>query len=207
MNNTLVQKAFRLRWLIGVAAVGVALGYLSFALAGTNASVNASRRADPAQFSVGSLNPRAVELAKAFNDFPLVWLGEEFKGFRLTEFIRAKSDRQDAVYLIYGTCQPRPGALEPSCVPPLSIVVSAPGSVPDSNVVAEEAAGSVQVVRGVTMRTLSGNPFLWTGGVTITVDANSEHLSAALAGLMTVNHDAVGRAPIKAGESLAPLGR
>ncbi len=203
--KVLMKKAVQLKWLLAVAVAGLAVGYLSIAMAGTNPPANANHRADPSQFEKGVLSNDAVAQAKAFDEFPLVWLGEEFEDFQLTSFVRAKSPGQNAVYLVYGTCTPRPGMVEPSCVPPLSIVTSAPGSVPAPGAVEEDVAGTIETVRNVPSRILSGNLFLWTGGVIITVDANSGQQAAATAALETVNHDALHRPPVRAGESLAVL--
>jgi hypothetical protein len=208
MRENMLGSAFRFRWMIGIIALGLALGYISFAVAGSRSGVmNANHRADPAQFRVGSAYDQAVQQAKGFTDFPLLWLGEVFQGYPLTAFLRQKSETQDAVYLIYGTCQAPSGMDEPSCVPPVEVVTNAAGAVPSPDKVDDRVAGKPTTVRGVTSRVLSGSPFLWTGGVTITVHANSEDLDAALAGLKTVNHDALGRAPVNAGESLASLAR
>jgi hypothetical protein len=45
-------------------------------------------RADAATFLRGSLDQAAVDSARSFTEFPIVWLGEEFQGLKLTEFIR-----------------------------------------------------------------------------------------------------------------------
>lgn len=207
MRATLRQVVTRSRWLIAVAVSGLAVGYLSLAAAGTNPAVNETHRADPGQFRAGALNPDAVQQAKTFDAFPILWLGEQFDGYSLTTFLRAKNDGQDAVYLIYGTCSARPGMAEPSCVPPVEVITNAPGAVPDPDNLGDGNPGPKTTIRGVTARVLSGNTFLWTGGVTVAVSANSEHLTAALDRLSTVNHDAMGRAAVTSGESLAVLGR
>lgn len=60
--------------------------------------------------------------------------------------------------------------------------------------------------RGVTARMLGRSMVLWTGGVVITVHANSEHMEQAIDELRTANHEARGERAIGRGESLAPLG-
>jgi hypothetical protein len=203
-----LDVVIRVRWLVGVIVLGVAVGYISFAAAGDNAAPqNSSHRADPGQFRAGNVNEQAIQQALGFTDFPLLWLGESFEGYPLTAFLRQKGERQDAVYLIYGTCEAPARMTEPSCVPPVEIITSAPGIVPSPDKVADHVAGASTMVRGVTSRVLSGSSFLWTGGVTITIDANSEDLDAAIAGLRTANHQALGRSAINPGESLESLAR
>jgi len=206
MRGKIMAIVFRVRWLIGVIALGLALGYISFAAAGVNtAGLNASHRADPAQFRSGKLNQEAVQQAVTFTEFPLLWLGESFQGYPLTAFLREKGEFQDAVYLIYGTCEAPREMKEPSCVPPVEVVTNAPGAVPSPDKVADDVASKATTVRGVVARVLSGSPFLWTGGGTITINANSEHLDAAIAGLATANHKVLGRPPVNAGDSLGSL--
>ena len=197
-------------WIVGTIILATIAGYVSFSSSSANPNPNTTRRSDPAGFQPGKLNPDAVSQAIAFSEFPLVWLGEEFRGFKLTEFMRVQGELQDAVYLVYGDCEPQPGMEEPSCVRPLAIVVSAPGSVPeyDSTDIGDAVAtGPVRTVRGVAARTLSGSEHLWTGGVVITVHANSEHMQDAVQGLRSVNHRAVGLDTVNDGDDLRALHR
>ena len=203
------QIARRFGWkaLVAVLLVTVAgFGLIMRTLAEASPEINANRRADPAHFRVGSLNAEAVAEAEAFQEFPLVWLGEEFEGFQLAKFLHKKGDGYDKVYLIYGVCESPPGALEPSCVPPLAVVINAPRNVPSPNQVEERVAGPETTRRGVTARILSGSMFLWTGGVVISVKANSEHMEMAIAELETVNHEARNEEPLGKEDDLTALG-
>ena len=189
--------------ILGVLALLASLGIRAYVDAGTSENLN--RRADPAGFLAGELNTNAVESAQTFADFPLVWLGEEFEGYKLTSFLRRQGETFNKVYLIYGDCDPDPDDLEPSCVPPLAVVINAPGYVPQANQVEERVAGPTTSRRGVTARVLSGSMFLWTGGVVISVKANSEHMEQAIAALETVNHEARNEPAIGNGDDLTPL--
>jgi hypothetical protein len=97
-------------------------------------------RADPATFLPGSLDPAAVQAARSFDEFPIVWLGEEFQGLKLSAFIRENySDirpgyprdlGRNRVSLIYGACEPQKTDEGSSCVAPVSIIIWAPGAGP-----------------------------------------------------------------------------
>lgn len=188
-----------------VLAAAVLLSVAAGALVYANNEINTYRRADPAQFQPGEPNREAVAAAQSFSEFPLVWLGEEFEGFKLTDVLRREGPTYNKVYLVYGECEPEPGESEPSCVRPLSIVVNTAGFVPPPNQVEERVAGPLTARRGVPARMLSGSMVLWTGGVVITIHANSEHMEKAIENLETVNHGARGEEAIGKGESLAPL--
>lgn len=169
----------------------------------------------------GELNEEAVASVKSFTEFPLVWLGEEFQGHKLTAFIREKrvvipagqlgQSRdvvQDSVGLIYGTCVPERSddGEGPSCVAPLSIILSAPGTVPPPEGVAPEVAGSTGNTRGLTSKLVSGSTMLWAeDGITITVHANTDVRADALRALRLANAGKFGLADIGPDESLAPL--
>jgi hypothetical protein len=170
-------------------------------------AVNENRRADPSTFYSGALNQDALKEALEFDAYPLLWLGEEFEGFYLMNFVRFQDESGfDVVYLVYGECEPAAGMLEPSCVPPLSISTTAPGWVPDPGQISDDVGGPLTTERGVNSRTLGDGPVLWTGGVVVTIFANSELEQEALAQVQTVNHDVMGRPPIGPGENLAPVG-
>ena len=198
--------SFGWRFSITVALLAaLVLGLSLRSLAGAGPEVNLYGRADPSQFRAGELDPEAVRDATTFQEFPLVWVGEEFQGFELVEFLHKEGDGYDKVYLIYGDCESPAELTEPSCVPPLSIVINRPGSVPSPDAVEPRIAGPETERRGVTARLVSGGMVLWTGGVVITVHANSEHMDAAIDELKTVNHEILGESAIGPGDDLAPL--
>jgi hypothetical protein len=154
-----------------VAVAAFAIGYVS--LEGTSAETTVGGRADPTTFLPGERNEAAVQDATSFSDYPIVWLGTEFGEFQLTEFIHTEYDlspeesghtnhlRRNSVGLVYGTCQPvDPGDGHPSCVPPLSILIWAPGMAPRPNEVEPGMAGPVGDDRGVISREVSTGTML-----------------------------------------------
>lgn len=149
----------------------------------------------------------AVRDAQQFREFPVAWLGEEFAGYKLTKTVHAVGEAQDAVYLIYGDCEDEADQPEPSCVPPLEIVTSAPGTVPDPDDERIMNAGELTSIRGATARTLSGSPFIWTGGVVITIHANGPFVDAALEGLRSANHSALSFDEVSPKDDLRGFGR
>lgn len=163
--------------------------------------------ADPSRFRPGELDASAVTQAENFAAYPVAWLGEEFAGFKLTKMFRANANGQDAVYLIYGECVPRPDAQEPGCVPPLEIVTNAPGTVPAPEDARLVNAGELTSVRGAAARALSGSPFIWTETVTITIHANAPLVEEVLANLRSANHEELRFDQVSPGDSLREFGR
>lgn len=205
-------------WTLVPAAVALAFGYTSVSGLTAQSPSPPGRRANAASFLPGNLDPSAVASAREFKDFPLVWLGEEFRGFKLTKFIRTnyrtpkeqtgyyRDISQNTVTLIYGDCIPQKTSDGPSCVPPLSIVIHAPNTVPGPQGVAPEVAGPVTSTRGLTSRIVNGSTQLWAdNGISIQVHSNGDVRALALTGLQSANAGQVGLREIKAGESLAPL--
>lgn len=219
MQTSALRPWVKWAWVIVPAVTALAL--VSAGLVPLSAqSPSKDPRADPAQFLSGTLDASAVAAAQSFAEFPLVWLGEEFEGYKLTAFVHRKhhipkeetryhSDFIDnSVSLVYGSCVPeRTSGLDaPSCVPPLVITITAPGIVPGPRDVAEEAAGPMSSIRGLTVRELSGSPVLWTdSGVTIFVNSNDDVRGRALESLRMANAARVGLPDIEPGQSLAPL--
>lgn len=154
----------------------------------------------------GDLDIEAVERTQMFAEFPLVWLGEEFEGLRLTRFVRLLRPNQDAVGLVYGECDPAPGEPEPSCVPPISIVISRAGSVPAPSDVSPEVAGDLTSSRGAPSRTLSGSPHLWTDGAVIAIHAEPELAARIIAALRSANHQILHSSEVEPNEPLSGLG-
>lgn len=163
--------------------------------------------ADPSRFRPGEVDASAVTQVETFAAYPVAWLGEESAGFKLTKMFRADANGQDAVYLIYGECVPRPGAQEPSCVPPLEIVTNAPGTVPGPEDQRLVNAGELASVRGAAARALSGSPFIWTETVTITIHANAPLVEEVLANLRSANHEELRFDEVSPGDSLSGFGR
>lgn len=194
--------------ILAVIAAGLLLSWATFAMARTAPSpLGNGLRADPGRFRIGTLDPVAASDATTFRDYPIAWLGEEFAGYKLTRMFHVVREGQDAVYLIYGDCEDAPGQPEPSCVPPLEIVTSAPGTVPEPTSESIVNAGRLTSVRGAPARALSGSPFIWTDGVTITIHANGPFVDDAIQGLRSANHGTLGYHEVDPGDSLRTFGR
>ena len=172
------------------------------------------RRAPASSLRPGELNAEAVETAQEFDEFPLLWLGESFRGFQLVDVVRANyfipkeaigaaRDRaKNSVRLIYGTCVPS-GGNRPSCPAPVTIVVFAPGTArpPD-----QAAPGPSSAARGGELREVNLTQMLWFGdGISVQIHANAEHQADALFDLQTANAARFGLPELAAGSDLSAL--
>lgn len=171
-------------------------------------------RADPANFLPGALNSEAVQTARDFEEFPLLWLGESFRGFHLVDVVRANyfipkeaigaaRDRaENSVRLIYGTCV-RVLSNQRSCPPPVTIIVFAPGTArrPD-----QMAPGPSSSARGGELREVNLTQMLWFGdGISVQIHANREHQADALFALRGANAARFGLPELAAGSNLGAL--
>ncbi len=125
----------------------------------------------------GNLTQSQVE---AFDEFPVLWLGEEFAGYHLQHVsllgqvappgAPAEHTFREVAF-IYGGCR-LDGGDEPSCNAPLSVQVQPGCSVPQSKV-APGAALARTKVRGdadaVAFR--DGSMAIWSGDVMISIHA------------------------------------
>jgi len=121
-----------------------------------------------------------LEDAKAFTEFPLYWLGDSFGGLPLTQVYRRKYDpapgspqersRTNAVYFIYGDCNPNRLFGPSRCNVPLTVMLE-PNCARSTLFTPDLFPIGVQtVVAGVPARYVDeGQVVLWAGGVTITV--------------------------------------
>lgn len=117
---------------LGIALLGLGIGYV------TMPRLRHQAHPSPVYPTNRPMGPQEVN---TFDQFPLVWLGDEFEGMRLTAILRdrisAVPDRPeiDRVTFIYGDCtpastgtaDPATGAIprEESCPAPLQVTVSA----------------------------------------------------------------------------------
>lgn len=138
----------------------------------------------------------SIDDARAFTEFPLYWVGEEYEGLRLDVVKRIKSEPaagevgvypQDGVFFIYddGRCQPTPGpAIEGfdsgwSCTPPLSIRVDRACLYPPG-LYGSEALARLGYRRGATvLEESTGNLRAWSGDVAISIFVHDERLTAS----------------------------
>jgi hypothetical protein len=83
----------------------------------------------------GDFNEQAADELRAYPLGPLLWLGEEFEGFRLAHVdirgITFPSGSGDMTTLIYGDCAGvKANPREPSCMSPLQIQIKPAGAMP-----------------------------------------------------------------------------
>jgi len=156
--------------------------------------------------------------ARAFTDFPLYWVGEEYQGLRLDEVKRVKGDPppgkvgypQDFVTFLYddGRCVPTPRpTFEPadewSCALPLTIRIDRACLYPPG-LFGPESIGKLAVRRGALVLDEADKGLVraWSGDVLISVSVNMQGLTAAQVfdDLMALNPAGPGpRAPLPAG--------
>ncbi|MDP9373618.1 MAG: hypothetical protein M3Q65_14435 [Chloroflexota bacterium] len=122
----------------------------------------------------------AQQEAEVFTDYPLFWLGGSFAGYNLQAIVRERYTppagvparyAADGVTFIYGDCKIPAGAH--ACPVPISITVQ-PACMKRPDLLAEGMkAGPMETARGGAQlqRFRDGHVRLWTGRVTIYVDA------------------------------------
>jgi hypothetical protein len=151
-------------------------------------------RADPAQYCEGNLDPEAARTAAEFGGFPILWLGEDFIGYKLTS---VGDIFGGDLSLVYGSCERAPGTT--SCTPPLVIINRGPSS--------PGAGGREPFERGLTTSGAGvGSTTLWTmGGLAIEVQSNSDIRDKIIQALIISNAHNFGLPEIRPGESLDAL--
>jgi hypothetical protein len=168
-------------------------------------------RADPASFKTGVLDKDAVATVVGFRDYPILWLGEEFQGYKLTSVARENYSlirgenaiRVDRVSLVYGSCERAKG--ESACTPPLAIVIFAPGTMPPTTS-GPPSESPASLVRG--LHASMAGPFytLRAGdGVAIQIQSNDNMRSEIVRSLRLANASTIRISEILPGDSLAPL--
>ena len=207
-------------WWVPLSILGaVVFGYWTLPQAETvsppiQAVSTSERRAPASSLRPGDLNAEAVEAAREFDEFPLLWVGESFRGFQLVdvvranyfipkEAIRAARDRaENSVRLIYGTCV-RVLSNQRSCPPPVTIIVFAPGTARSPD---QAAPGPSSSARGGELREVNLTQMLWFGnGITVQIHANADYQAGVLFDLRTANAARFGLPKLAAGSDLSVL--
>ncbi len=151
-------------------------------------------RVDPAAPPRGDLT---LAQARVFDDFPLLYPGDEIDGLKLTAILR-RDDRADYVSFVYGDCEP--AADDQGCAPPAEVQVwPACARSPDRYTGSTESP-SVEgsIVRGVPTVVLDGGAQLElrTGRSTVVVFADTSTRAARVARALR---------PVRAGSASGPL--
>lgn len=173
-----------------------------------------SDRADASGFMTGTLDPAAVQAVLSFGEFPVVWLGEEFKGYKLSavaiinEVTRGSGNipdiRDHRVSMVYGSCEILPG--HGACTPPLSIIIWGPDTIPGPRGVEPDAISVEATTRGLISAIVSESTVLWAGdGIAIQIHSNGDIRDEIVESLQLANGPVMGLPAIDTGESLAPL--
>ncbi|MCC6387453.1 MAG: hypothetical protein IT302_08730 [Dehalococcoidia bacterium] len=179
---------------------------------------------DPSTFLPGDLDLEAIQLARQFTEFPILWLGESFDGFALTNAMREGASPYDTVLpdgtvisrntlaLSYGSCTPttsNPESHRPTCVVALQILVDAGNVVPPPEEINRDVilAGPYET-RGVTAMDISTGTTLWfENGLTVTVHGQPDMRREAVAALTLANASALGAEETTPGSDLSRVGR
>jgi hypothetical protein len=154
-----------------LAAVLAGTGAVCLATAGCGAS-----RADPVTSTGGRVT---LEQARAFEDFPLLYAGEQVDGLPLATIVR-RNDTASYVSFVYGDCEP--GAPDQGCAPPAEVQVwpTCARSLDLYRGGSGSAAVEHVTVRGVQAIALDGGAQLEleTGRATVVVFARTPALAA-----------------------------
>lgn len=202
----MVERRRLRRILYAAAAVAVLLGggVLSFVLV---ERLGAPGSAPPALSAAAS---RDLERARAFDEFPLYWLGESFQGLPLTAVVWIEDpgafpgkpwERPPAKVWIfdYGDCTIPPG--RESCPIPLTIQIRPYCEVPPEIIADRVKTGPPLEVRGALVQRTGHSLRLWTSNVSIGIDAiDLNLLMEAAENLVRLN----GGAPSSPDEPLGP---
>jgi hypothetical protein len=143
----------------------------------------------------------SVEEARAFDEFELFWLGEEFMGHELQAIIRTKFDapppepdtvRTDSVTFIYGQCALDPAA-DLSCTAPITLHNDA-YCTRSPEEIKPYASGGERVVRGVPAVSFREDDLsLWSADVRVDLQLGDPKVTVeAVVGALWTLDESVG---------------
>ena len=152
----------------------------------------------------------SVDTAREFKDYPVYWVGQEYKGLPLVQVARMDypgaapgkpgSRAWNEVSFTYGDCEIGPG--EESCAMPLTIDIRPYCDLRPEQVAAGAKVGSPEFIRGALVQKVAGNSArLWTSNVSIGVAATGEvNVGEVISSLVRLN----GGKPTSPDENLGP---
>lgn len=152
----------------------------------------------------------SVETARGFGEFPVYWVGQNYKGLPLTQIARMDypgaapgkpgSRAWNEVSFTYGDCEIAPG--EESCAMPLTIDVRPYCDLRPEQVAPEAKVGPEEVIRGAKVQKIQGNGArVWTANVSIGIAATGEvNPGEVIRNLVRLNSGK----PSNPGEALGP---
>jgi len=150
-----------------------------------------------------------VETARGFDEFPVYWVGQNYKGLPLVQVARMDvpepapgqpgSHAWNEVSFTYGDCTIAPG--EESCPMPLSIDIRPYCDLRPEQVAGGAKVGPPEFVRGALVQRIGGGARIWTSNVSIGISTTGEvGVDEAISALVRLN----GGKPATAGEALGP---
>ena len=150
---------------------------------------------------------------RTYSEGPLLWLGEEFEGFRLTHVdirnITFPSGSGDMTTLIYGDCDgEKANPREPSCMSPLQIQIKPAGATPPVETLKPSPPQpsnpyTIDERRGLPVYEQSWNIVVeFANGQTATILNQVGNNAGLVEALRSANHDALGVPAAQAGEPL-----
>jgi hypothetical protein len=153
---------------------------------------------DPANFVSGEVDDEAVNTITSFSDYPVLWLGNEYQGFKLTA-VQRNVTPDDSLLMTYGSC-----LSQDRCIPPILIIVTAPSPFPRLTGEPTPTADDPSAFRGL-FRRFGEHGLATSAGLVFRVQAEAVAEQEVLEDLELANPAGFGLPPIGPGQSLTPL--
>ena len=174
-------------WVLLMLAAPIAGGLTSYFVLTWLASFDGAPEAPTERAEAGAAVPMptsgwTIEEAEAFEEYPVLWVGESFQGLPLTGITRLEFSEPpdvpapdtDMVTVAYGDCTP--AGTPPTCVPPVQIVSTPYCLRPRSLAAPEVLAGEPFDVRGAVAQWVGprhSTLVLYGGQSTLTIIATA----------------------------------
>ena len=136
----------------------------------------------------------SIEQARAFDEFALFWVGDEWRGCSVVAILRYEyvTDRAGLVYpqneltFIYGSCVIR--GSDGGCTPPFHVRINPYCQTPPGQAAEVATSGDPFTFRGAKAQYIANHLVLWTQNVAITLSAPTDASMRAMAmALVPVN--------------------
>lgn len=139
--------------------------------------------------SSNDFGPWSAGEVREFDAYPVLWLGEEFQGLRLSSTIRdiAEDDPtsphrpgQDGFLFTYGDCDP---GSQDGCAVPFAVRSTTTCTLP-GGLVLPTGDDRMETVRGAAKRF---DAYVWTGDVVVSLSGDPNLIEAAVQSLQVAN--------------------
>lgn len=216
--HTALVKSFRRAWpLVALLALGAGFGG-SLAIRAFQQEAPGRPEvqvAEPGNAFAGELDRAGVQAAQSYEFLPVLWLGEEFEGFKVTEVRErifetpwaGEGTKARQLVVLYGDCKRDGDPDRSSCTKPVQVIISGPGLVPSPEAISPRAGWSGVYDRQGTraIETDTGTVLWTTGGAAVTLITNSDGTrERALSQLKVANGKVFGVSETEAGK-LGPV--